>query len=617
MSSNASPVGSGGPDSSPGHAPARRSREFTPERELQVSLVLVGFMWSLPFLVPVKAPPIPSFHAEILAAALGLLALSALPMFAGRLELPRVALLPLTFTGLIVLQIAVGRLPFRQVGLLAALYLLWTTGLIILGGLLRRELGLTRVAGILAWFLLAGALLSGLIAWAQHIDSDALGRFVMPRSLDRVWGNLGQPNQLANYLVLGLASGIFLYATDRLPLRWAAPATLALAYVLSLTGSRSAWVYVAGLIALSGTFFALDRSRTNRRFLALSLLALAAFILLPWLDKLLLETDVNVSTAASRLGSSEIAAEERPRIWRAAVLMFLESPLFGIGFRQFGWHHFALNAQMPEPRMLGFTDHAHNLLLHVLAEFGLVGFLLLGAFVVLWIVGLLRQPRTPAHWWIWAIVVVLGVHSMLEYPLWYTFFLGIAAVILGLGEPRALPLRLGQGGRTGRLLLVGLLALGWLVTGQLFSDYLVLENFLAFRYRYMHASAELNQRAKDALLEIHRGSLLAQYVELGLARTISVDPDHLGDKLAVNGRAMLQFPIDDVTYRQAMLLALRGDQAAAQRQWDLAVASFPELRSSATLVVKRRVEDGLAELRPLLEYAQKPINQKPTDGGGN
>ncbi len=190
-------------------------------------------------------------------------------------------------------------------------------------------------------------------------------------------------------------------------------------------------------------------------------------------------------------------------------------------------------------------------------------------------------------------------------------------MFLGLGEPRALPLRLGQGGRTGRLLLVGLLALGWLVTVQLFGDYLVLENFLAFRYRYMHASAELNRQAKDALLEIHRGSLLAQYVELGLARTISVDPDHLADKLAVNGRAMLQFPIDDVTYRQAMLLALRGDQAAARQQWDLAVASFPELRDSATLVVKRRVEDGLAELRPLLEYAQNPIHDKPIDGGAN
>jgi O-antigen ligase len=571
-------------------------------------------MWSLPFLLPFKAPPIPSFHAEIVAAALGLLALSALPVFAGRLELPRVALLPLGFSGLIILQMLLGRLSFHQVGLLAALYLLWATGLIMLGGLLRRELGLERVAGKLAWFLLTGALLSALVAWAQHIDSDALGRWIMPRSPDRVWGNLGQPNQLADYLVLGLASGAFLYATDRLPLRWAAPATLVLAYVLNLTGSRSAWVYLAGLIALSGAFWALDRSRSNRRLLVLCSWALAACLVLPWLDKLF---EPNTLTAASRLGSAEILTDERPRIWKAALLMFLDSPLLGIGVRQFGWHHFALNAEMPEPRMLGFTDHAHNLLLHVLAEFGLAGFALLATFAVLWIAGLVRQRRTVAHWWIFAIVLVLGVHSMVEYPLWYAFFLGVAAVVLGLGEPRVLPLRLGQGRRTGRLLLVGVLALGWLVTGQLFGDYLVLENFLAFRYRYVHASAELNRRAKDALLEVHRGSLLAQYVELGLARTISVDPDHLADKLAVNGRAMLQFPIDDVTYRQAMLLALRGDQAAAQRQWDLAVASFPELRDTATLVVKRRVEDGLAELRPLLEYAQKPIHDKSTEGGGN
>jgi hypothetical protein len=390
---------------------------------------------------------------------------------------------------------------------------------------------------------------------------------------------------------------------------------VALSYILSLTGSRTAWVYLPGLIALSAVFWGSDHSRSNRRLLVLCMLALAASIVLPWLDRLLFEP--NLSTAAARLGSSEITAEERPRIWRAALLMFLDSPLFGVGFRQFGWHHFELNGQAPEPRMLGFTDHAHNLPLHMLAEFGLVGLALLAVFAGLWVAGLVRQQRTPAHWWVWAMALVLGVHSLLEYPLWYTFFLGVAAVVVGLGEPRTMPLQLGRQGRTGRLLLVGLLALGWLVAGQLLRDYLVLENFLAFRYRYMHASAALNRQAKEMLLEIHRSSLLAQYVELGLARTISVDTDRLADKLAVNGRAMHLFPIDDVTYRQAMLLALRGEQAAAQRQWDLAAASYPELRKEAMLVVKRRVEDGLTELRPLLEYAQKGNRDKSTEGGAN
>jgi O-antigen ligase len=264
------------------------------------------------------------------------------------------------------------------------------------------------------------------------------------------------------------------------------------------------WVYLLGMLAVSAGFWVFDRSRVNLRLVAVCSLALPACIFLPWLD-------ADLTTAAARLGASEIGAEERVQIWKAALLMFLDFPLFGIGFRQFGWHHFVLNAQMPEPRMLGFTDHAHNLLLHVLAEFGLMGFLLLGAFVVLWVVGLLRQPRTPAHWWIWAIVVVLGVHSMLEYPLWYTFFLGIAAVILGLAEPRVLPLRRPEGELVACSWSPA--GAGWLVTGQLFSDYLVLVNFLAFRC-CMHASAELNQRAADALLEIHRGSLPGQYVEL-------------------------------------------------------------------------------------------------------
>jgi len=58
-------------------------------------------------------------------------------------------------------------------------------------------------------------------------------------------------------------------------------------------------------------------------------------------------------------------------------------------------------------------------------------------------------------------------------------------------------------------------------------------------------------------------------------------------------------------YRQAMLLALAGDDAAARLQWERAVAAFPEQRYIALRVLHRRVEDGLAALQPLLEYAQK------------
>ncbi len=577
---------------------------------------MVGLMWLLPFLAPFKAPPIPSFHGEIIAAALGMLSVLVLPAFAARLELPRIGLLSLALIGIIILQVALGRIAYHQEALLAALYLLWVTALIILGGLFKRELGLERVANTLAWFLLCGGLISAVIGWAQNIDSNALANVMMPRSLDRVWANLGQSNQLGDYLALALVSAGYLFAVGKLRLPWALAAALALVYVLQLTGSRATLLYFAGLIGMSIWFTCKQASPINRRLLSFTAFCVIAFFCMPWIvalitagSDMLIPPGANMKSAADRLRDSSISLEERPRIWKVALLMFQSAPLLGVGFRQFGWNHFVFNGAMPEPRVTGFTDNAHNLLLQTLAEFGIAGLCLLVAFSVLWLIGVFKQPRSAANWWLWGLALVIGAHSMLEYPLWYTFFLGIAAIVLGLSDGHRIKLQLSGDGRAARLVLIAVLAFGWLVLAQLFRDYRVLENFLAFRLRYMHATAEVNNQGKDRLLQLHRGSLLAPYVELGLARTISIDPDHLADKLVVNGRVMHLFPTDDVVFRQAMLLALHGDQADAERQWSLAVASFPEMREIALGVLHTRVDDGFTELTPLLKYAQEQYLQ--------
>jgi hypothetical protein len=300
-----------------------------------------------------------------------------------------------------------------------------------------------------------------------------------------------------------------------------------------------------------------------------------------------------------------LLAEIRPRLWHTAWLLFLDAPVLGQGYRQYGFGNFLLNADLPPPPVTGFTDHAHNLLLNIMAEFGLVGLALLLTGTLLWAAGLLRQARTVQLWWLCGIAAVLAIHSLLEYPLWYAFFLGPAALVLGLGEARALelPPAVRRARRT-RLALAAMLVLAWVSLAQVFRDYMYMENFATLRYKYLHATAEMHRRAKDVLLQIPRSSLLAPWVELGLARSIPVSAEDLRDKLAVNASAMRGFPIDDVVYRQAMLLALAGDEAGARRQWDRAAASFPQERESAALVLRRRVEDGVDALRPLLEHAQ-------------
>jgi hypothetical protein len=58
-----------------------------------------------------------------------------------------------------------------------------------------------------------------------------------------------------------------------------------------------------------------------------------------------------------------------------------------------------------------------------------------------------------------------------------------------------------------------------------------------------------------------------------------------------------------------MLLGLAGLQEQAQQQWDRAVLIYPEVRMEALTVLRRRVEDGLTELKPLLEHAEQQTKE--------
>ncbi len=55
----------------------------------------------------------------------------------------------------------------------------------------------------------------------------------------RIYANTGQPNHLANYLCLGLASLAYLYRVRRLALPLALAAAAPLLLVLTASGSRS------------------------------------------------------------------------------------------------------------------------------------------------------------------------------------------------------------------------------------------------------------------------------------------------------------------------------------------------------------------------------------------
>lgn len=555
-------------------------------------------MLALPFQVWTKNPPISSFHAEALAAGFGLLAMALALAGVRRPAAPRTVLLPIAFAGLLLVQGMAGQTATIQQALLGALYLAWAAGLCVLAATLSRVLGAAAVVGALAAGTAAGATLAALTGLAQqHGQYGLFAHLILMPSGGRVWGNLAQPNHLADYLALGLASLCFLFGARRIGAWTAFPLMLLTVHVLGLTGARAVPVYLAVLLFLALAAGWRRRDAAAGRVLVLLVLALAAFLLLPLLPGLSSGSDGLVRLTAAGAGE-----DQRIALWQAAWAMFRDAPILGQGFGQFGYRHFLAASQDLPRHAAGLNTNAHNLVLHVAAEFGVVGLVALIAPVVVWVRGMLQRDMDISTWWIWAVAGVLLVHSLLEYPLWYAYFLGGASLLLGLAESR--PAQRAQLSPRLWAPVCATVAIGWLVWGQVLHDHLRMEA-MSGALAAQVAPQAVSEARTALLLDLDRTSLLAPFAQRALAGMIALDKRNLAEKIALNGKVMRAFPGADVAWRQAILLALHGEATAARAQWDRAAAAYPEQEPAVRALLLAMRRDEVAEVDALLQHVRR------------
>jgi O-antigen ligase len=293
-----------------------------------------------------------------------------------------------------------------------------------------RELAAEVFFGALA---LAGVLGMAL-AWVQVFQPAlADGLFVaVPTMVGRAVGNLRQPNHFSTLLIWSCAGVAWLGARGRLP-AWLASGLLAL-FIGGVvwTASRTGMIATVFLSAWA----VLDK-RLPRPLRAT--LALAPLLYAAWWGGMywLAHAKEGVAFAAeARLHDGSDISSSRFKIWANVLDLIRQQPWTGVGYGEFNvaW------TLTPFPgRPIAFFDHTHNIALQWAVEFGLpMALLLLG--LMGW--GLLslwrRQGDQPARdvatlGAASVIVALAGLHSLLEYPLWYSYFLLPTAFAWGLG----------------------------------------------------------------------------------------------------------------------------------------------------------------------------------------
>ncbi len=259
----------------------------------------------------------------------------------------------------------------------------------------------------------------------------------------RAAGNLRQPNHLSSVLLWSVVAALWLAESADAGPRAARlgrrvglhAALLTLIFGLVLSASRTGML---GVLALA-VWGALDRSlsRRMRALLCLSPLvyALCWLGLTAWAD-----ASGHVFGGAARLRSEADLSSSRFGIWANTLELIAQRPWFGVG-----WGEFNLAWSLtPFPGRPGaFFDHTHNLPLQWVVELGMplaliVTALLTWALWRAWRVaclpaerGELRPPAALLRS-AWMMVLLVAWHSLLEYPLWYAYFLLPAAFAWGL-----------------------------------------------------------------------------------------------------------------------------------------------------------------------------------------
>ena len=570
-----------------------------------VSLALVGLMCVFPFLHYRHENPLTTFDQEWWCALLGMLALALLAAreFWQRLEIPRIAQLPAALIVIVLLQLSLGKVPYFAQALLYISYLMFASLMMLLGARLRAFFGIDKLSIALAISLLIGAELSAMIGALQHYQwHTPLDAVIVMRSSSGLYGNLAQPNHFADYIALGLISLGLLFQQCKLNPLYVILLTVPLIFALTLSGSRSSWLYLLLMNCLA--WWSARRAAAMRPLLRYSLLLVAGFGLMHLLVQMSFMAGAdNGTTTVQRLlaynGSGDTGGSIRLYLWHEAWLMLMQFPILGVGFGQFAWHHFLLLPSLQASNISGLYNNAHNLVFQLAAEAGIAGLLALFVSFGIWFYGLRRVRPSASHWWGYAALGVLGIHSLLEYPLWYTYFLAIAAILLGAFDETHYRL---APQNVWRFSLVMILLLGLLSLMQLRSDYRKLKETIAIPI----SSENAKSRIRDGLLAIqHGGALLSPYADELFLEFADVNADHIKQKLGLGSTVARFRPSAMAVYRQAYFLAQDGQMDHAKQLLEQAIWSYPD-ESSPQQLLQNLARKDPAHFSALLEfYLQK------------
>ena len=337
------------------------------------------------------------------------------------------------------------------------------------------------------------------------------------------FANLRQRNLFTSLTVIGLAALTYLLQRSSENLR--IPIALAFLAMVTLMAGNAASASRTGLVG-TGLLCLLAwrwRSSLNARAKVTIALALPTYVLAAMVLPSLAGLTGPGWNVFSRIAAGDEPCSSRLTLWSDVLYLIAQKPWFGWGWGELDYAHFV--TLYPGERFCAILDNAHNLPLHLAVELGLP--VALAACLVTGWLAVRAKPwaeRNPARQMAWSVIGVIGLHSLLEYPLWYGPFqmaVGLCIALLWRGNQLvadiAVPLQKSANATGMRWFFASLL--------------MALVSYIAWDYhRISQIFLPSNQRSEayrtDTLNKIRGSWLFQSQVQFAELATTALTPDN-------------------------------------------------------------------------------------------
>lgn len=455
---------------------------------------------------------------------------------------------------------------------------------IFLASLLQAIIGLSQVLGV-AWYF------KGLFLFSSLGQPEAMGNF-------------GQRNQFAQFLCWGMAAASYLFGVKALRIYFFVPATVCLALLVTWSGARLPLLYATGFIILVYFWLKSNRGSVSVRRMCCGLVFVVLLIFVfQVLNHGILELlqsiglPINVNSGLDRISEGGGGARRRVE-WSKAWQVFLDHPVWGVGLGGYSWHSVWLETYGGWPKVpeSWLFVHSHNIVFQLLAETGLVDTLLLGGGVVFCLVPyFFKGQQSAQNLFLISVGVMLLIHSMFEYPLWYLPFLSTLLLVCVLSPAAGVRAQLNARFGKAISILLGIACVLYFVMN--FQVYLNLAKI----YQPVRSQSE-NVRREVELGGMAGNLLWAQEVDLALVNYLTVGfPLELQRDFLSEVAKKKPFPL--VLAKLSIAQALSNNSADAKKTMALAVANYPDYIPQFISVVHPYQQPQLQPLKAMLQKA--------------